>query len=1177
MRKKPPLLCTVLATSAFLSLHAGAETLNSLAEFGNAATANAASGAGTPRGANFDNAAMGEYTITAGGSDFWGNNDRGSFIWDNTQSRAAGENFSVVVRSVSVAADPLEGLATQWGRTGPMARKTPDQANSANVAHIRKSGGDPNSANPAETLIQGRAVDGQGTNRGPGEDGEHRNHVENTANGSVRDTPIWLALHRVNGTWYSTWAVDNAGTPGVWSDSRTRAASDDMSGEVWVGLAHQSHNITPEVNTAVFDNFAVTAFDPDLGDFPLIPSCEVTFSGTDILLTASTSEAGSGAAPSDVEWEVRAETAILVPTPGGIDADIYLAGNAGNLAAFQALGAPNGSTRIETIRWSSNNYTQTNAAGVNLFAQAVPGSFGGGQDQYGVKLSGEIFIPSDTARAGQENVRFHDGVDDYCYLEIDGVPLIDDNTWSNLAGVGNGGGAQATFDCSDAKFDDGEWVSFCMVTWEGGGGDDAVLNWDALDRTGTDDVTGATDGVLNSYNPGNLPDGQQVSFDHDRSDEIPSANLRAPAPQTVSVASGDGQPNAEMIGSIPAGTVALQVYGDGMLCATISVTPTLESADFTSADVATIVLKDVGMGGTSDVDETSLTMTVDGNPVSPVVTKDGVLTTIEYTFPSPPTPYTIYSFEITGTTTPATGSAPISFATSARSWPIFEELRAGLEDPPNASVGWDYMEFMVIPTLGGNLGGGAQGFIDAQIVINTAAMPDARMDQPFINHSDPDSNPISGEWCPDLPILTDAPGGQDQFVTYARTIITIGEGEEGPYTFRVTGDDGYGLRVAGGNFVSIAGNGNNTLDPRDPSVAFFPEYGGNSNAYAVCEFPAAGDYLVEFFGFEGGGGAYQELAWAPGSFTALNQTFEWSLVGNTSEFVPQSCWAAINESVLPPDPSGNDCGWSTYIWYGATVGNLANTVNFINGADPGAATATVLPYLDHQDTGGTGVFPNNDPVPGAPAGDTNNIAMIARAYVVAPADGDYTLQVRSDDGFLLRWVDPANQFHSISGGGTLHPSALNEAYFAAGTGDSNTRASVFLPAGTHELLFLWWEGNGGAHFEVSAAPGVEPNHGAAYELLTTTPSGTNLYLGKPALPSFDITEIIYDSVNDTFTLTWTSEEERTYALFWDTDLSEFTDDIDDGIASGGETTTFGPFPNPSPGSPRIYFRAAIAQ
>ncbi|MFT5408397.1 MAG: hypothetical protein ACI9NC_001106 [Verrucomicrobiales bacterium] len=1173
MRPPPKKLCTALVTSALLSLHAGAETLNSLAEFGNAANSDATSGAGTARGGNFDNAGTDAYTLTAGGTDFWGASDHGSYIFDNAQSRAAGEDFSVVVRSVSIAGDPAEALAGEWGRTGPMVRKTPDVANAANVAHIRKSG----STNT--TILQGRLSDGAGTDRGPDNNGEHANAGENNANGDVRNTPIWLSLHRVNDVWYSTWAVDDAGSPGPWSDLRIRAASADMAGEVWVGLAHQSHNINPVTNTAVFDNFSVGAFDANLGDFPITTSCDLTFAGNDIFLSAFGSELGVGPV-QDINWEVRLVSTGETFITGQLKADIFLAANGGNIAAFDALVGPAGTTFVEHIDWNANDYTRTNDAGVNLFAEAVPGLFGGDESNYAIEMTGEIHIPNDVDRGNLDSVLFHDGVDDYCYLEIDGVVLIDNNQWSNVAGTGNNGGTQATLDVSDGKYNDGEWVNFRMVTWETGGGDDAILVWDALDRTGADSITGSADATTESYLGTGLGDGAQVAFAHDTSDIVPAENFRVAAPAFTVIADGVGQPSNLMVGTIAADTVAVELFVEGVSCVSVPVLPTLDNADFTSLDVVTIVLADVGTGGTADIDEATLVLQLDGSVIAPTsVSHIDQSTTITYILPTPAAPYTFHNFTITGTTTGATGAKDFSISASPRSWPFLEELRAGLTDPPNAATGWDYMEFLVVPTLGRNLGATEQGFIDAQTVINTASVPDARIDQPYVNHRDPDSGG-TGDWCPDLPILIDTVGVDDnQYITYARTMVTIGEADPLIYTFRIRGDDGYGLRATGASFTSVAGGAPNTLDSRDPSVVFYPNFTGDSNSFAVCEFPASGDYLIEFFGFEGGGGAYQEVSWAPGAFSALGQTIGWRLLGDTSNFVSESKWAAINESVLPPDPIAPDSGWSTYIWYDAAVGTLGNTINFINGADPGAATATVLQQLNHSDDGGGGGrFGANDPFPGDPnvGAATDNIAMLARAYVVAPVDGDYTIQVRSDDGFLLRFVDPANVFTASNGLGTVHPNAQNEAYVAAGTGDSNTRAVVNLTAGTHELLYIWWEGQGGANFEVSAAPGVELSQDGPYELLSTTPSASNLYLGKPQLPSFDIIDFIHDTDNDTFTLSWTSQEDRTYILYWNTDLFTFENDIADDILSGGAATTFGPFPNPMPGAARIYFRVITA-
>ncbi|YCM46920.1 hypothetical protein V2O64_25725 (plasmid) [Verrucomicrobiaceae bacterium 227] len=1170
-------LPAMLVTS--MVLPAGAETLDSLAEFGNAATADATSGAGTPRGANFDNAAAGAYTITAGGTDIWGNSDNGTFIYDADGTRAAGENFSAIVRSVSVAGNLDEALAGEWGRTGVMARKTPDSANSATVAHVRKSGGN------GTTVNQGRPNDGAGTDRGPGNNGEHGNGAANTANGSVRNTPIWLGLHRFNGEWYSTWAPDNAGAPGEWSAAIQRAGSSDMAGEVWVGLAHQSHNINPVINTAVFEEFSVEAFNADFGVFSSTVNCDVDINTSGVFLTVLNTEMGA-TGPQDIDWEVRYISSARERETGLLNADIYLTANGGSISAFETYKAnqlPNGSTQIEQIHWAANAYTTTNAAGTNLFAEAVPGSFAGDQGNYAVEMTGQIHIPSDADRDGKESISFHDGVDDFVYLAIDGIQLIEDNLWSNVAGTGNNGGTLVTMDVSDAKFDDGEWVDFRMVTWETGGGDDAILVWDALDRTGSDSVTGGVDAAQNSYLGATLADGAQVSFAHDFSDKIPAENFSITKPIILDTVSGTGQPDSQAINALPVGTSHLEIYANGELCHTAPAIVSLVNADFTSSNVLEMVLADVGSGGVSDLDDSTVTATLDGVSVAPVITRDGGLVTVAYTFPAPPTPYTLYDFSVSGTSTAATGSVPLEYSVTRRSFPILDELRAGLAAPPNASVGWDYMEFIVPTTLGRSLGATDQGFIDAQTVISTAVAPDAQAQQPYVNHVDPDSNGLTGEWNPDLPILIDNVGvGDDQFVTYARTTVTIAAGDEGDYTFRITGDDGYGLRVnEGAAFTSVAGSAINELDPRDPSVVFHPNFGGNSNAYAVCNFPAAGDYLVEFFGFEGGGGAYQEVSWAKGAFTNLSQSAAWALLGDSSELISVSRWGELAGSVLPPAPTVDAPGWSTYLYYGVggNFGSLANTMNYLrNTADPGLAVVATLPALNHSDDGvNAGRINPTEAFPGDPnvGAGTDNIGMIARGFVVAPVSGNYTLQVRSDDGFLLRWANPLTTFSAIDGAGSLHGSALNEVFFPDGTGDSNTRAPVFLTAGVHELHFIWWEGGGGAHFEVSSAPGIELSQDGPYELLSTTPSATNLYVGAGSTPDIVITEIAYDKVDDTYSLSFNSLSGATYKVMADTDLMGFEQEVMTNIPGNGAMVNFGPIKSPFPGAPKVFFRVEL--
>lgn len=126
-----------------------------------------------------------------------------------------------------------------------------------------------------------------------------------------------------------------------------------------------------------------------------------------------------------------------------------------------------------------------------------------------------------------------------------------------------------------------------------------------------------------------------------------------------------------------------------------------------------------------------------------------------------------------------------------------------------------------------------------------------------------------------------------------------------------------------------------------------------------------------------------------------------------------------------------------------------------NGAGGPALSATPSPFLSNDFTG--------------PASDDNNLLAIAKSRISIPEAGDYTIQVRSDDGFALRikgqpWV-------AMNGDGYIDPLDPTALVFERGTGDANTRGVVNLAAGEYDVEFVYWEGGGGAYFEVTSATG----------------------------------------------------------------------------------------------------------
>ena len=98
------------------------------------------------------------------------------------------------------------------------------------------------------------------------------------------------------------------------------------------------------------------------------------------------------------------------------------------------------------------------------------------------------------------------------------------------------------------------------------------------------------------------------------------------------------------------------------------------------------------------------------------------------------------------------------------------------------------------------------------------------------------------------------------------------------------------------------------------------------------------------------------------------------------------------------------------------------------------------------------------------------------------------------------------------------------------------------------------------------------NQNGPFVLLDRNRKTNNLYLGRSIAPPFDITDIRYDALDDEFSITWDSQPGDIYALYFSPDLMDWGADLDDSISSGGESTVYGPFSNPVPGTRNLFFR-----
>ena len=211
------------------------------------------------------------------------------------------------------------------------------------------------------------------------------------------------------------------------------------------------------------------------------------------------------------------------------------------------------------------------------------------------------------------------------------------------------------------------------------------------------------------------------------------------------------------------------------------------------------------------------------------------------------------------------------------------------------------------------------------------------------------------------------------------------------------------------------------------------------------------------------------------------------------------------------------------------------------------------------------------------AADDDNIVTIAHGVIEITEAGDYTFQIRSDDGFAFRIQgQDIVALHGPAEAG-IDPLASDTAFFRSGTGDANTRIVYNLPVGKHEIEFIHWEGGGGAYYEVSSAKGnIAGNTEANWILVGDDTFFTpEEFFVDPVLLSGDVTVYKEDlapsgiantiSLLDTEvtngTVDFTSTEVDT--LFGEAELAGTDDNyqlrvdgqftVDDGDATPGET------------------------
>ncbi len=131
-----------------------------------------------------------------------------------------------------------------------------------------------------------------------------------------------------------------------------------------------------------------------------------------------------------------------------------------------------------------------------------------------------------------------------------------------------------------------------------------------------------------------------------------------------------------------------------------------------------------------------------------------------------------------------------------------------------------------------------------------------------------------------------------------------------------------------------------------------------------------------------------------------------------------------------------------------TIDSLADADALLAGMNLDEEATRGFSSINFLDTGGNGLFGNDNRFPLDTPGDDDDFALMATALLMVPEDGNYVFGVNSDDGSRLRIDD------------------MDVIYDDALRGPHNIYGHADLAAGLHELELVYFERNGGAEVEL---------------------------------------------------------------------------------------------------------------
>jgi hypothetical protein len=270
--------------------------------------------------------------------------------------------------------------------------------------------------------------------------------------------------------------------------------------------------------------------------------------------------------------------------------------------------------------------------------------------------------------------------------------------------------------------------------------------------------------------------------------------------------------------------------------------------------------------------------------------------------------------------------------------------------------------------------------------------------------------------------------------------------------------------------------------------------------------------------------------------------------------------------------------WSVrQIWNAGRVDAIVSAADLAVRANQGSFTGRVhdaqepvINFALTESPGGGGIFPDDLALPAEAVGLTpSDFVIIARADVVIPRAGDWTIGVHSDDGFALRFV--GHPFESVGGAGVHDDNFPEYIGFLTETGNSNTRGILRnVPAGTYPVEFIAFQRTAGAQYEIYAAEGAfaEDTETDTWQLIGA-PGGLEIVASQIPLEILQLSRTA-----TTFLIEFQSPNpDATHQLLQSTDLQNWTPVTGVTFAKTANNRVRASISNPS--GPATFFRVAL--